>query len=91
MEVNVLATLLFVITALAMAFVVWQQRRAEKLAATRPDDEELEPLPGPAGRRCPRARPSVACAQLADDRREEPEPGEERREGDDHDRGQVLS
>ena len=46
-EVNVLATLLFVITALAMAFVVWQQRRAEKLAATRPDDEELEPLPRP--------------------------------------------
>ena len=46
-EVNVLATLLFVVTALAMGFVVWQQRRAEKLAAMRPDEEELAPLPRP--------------------------------------------
>ncbi|MGH2987787.1 MAG: ABC transporter permease, partial [Solirubrobacterales bacterium] len=43
-EVNVMATLLFVVTAIAMGFVVWQQRRAERLAATRPDDEELGPL-----------------------------------------------
>ncbi|HXV52167.1 MAG TPA: ABC transporter permease [Solirubrobacterales bacterium] len=35
-EVNVLATLLFVVTAIAMAFTVWQQRRAEQLASVRP-------------------------------------------------------
>ena len=44
-EVNVLATMLFLVTALAMGFTVWQQRRAEKLAATRPPDDQLEPLP----------------------------------------------
>jgi spermidine/putrescine transport system permease protein len=38
-EVNVLATLLFVLTAIAMGFTVWQQHRAEKLAAIRPDEE----------------------------------------------------
>ena len=38
-EVNVLATLLFVLTAIAMGFTVWQQHRAEKLAAIRPDDD----------------------------------------------------
>lgn len=38
-EVNVLATILFIVTAIAMGFTVWQQARAEKLAATRPDDE----------------------------------------------------
>jgi spermidine/putrescine transport system permease protein len=37
-EVNVLATLLFIVTAIAMGFTVWQQHRAEKLAAIRPDD-----------------------------------------------------
>jgi spermidine/putrescine transport system permease protein len=42
-EVNVMATLLFLVTALAMGFTVWQQRRAEKLAAVQPD--EAEPLP----------------------------------------------
>ena len=47
-EVNVMATLLFVVTAIAMGLVVWQQRRAEKLAATRPDDQESAPLPGDA-------------------------------------------
>ncbi len=35
-EVNVLATLLFVVTAIAMAFTVWQQRRSEQLASVRP-------------------------------------------------------
>jgi spermidine/putrescine transport system permease protein len=43
-EVNVLATLLFVVTLAAMLFTVWQQRRAEKLAAVRPAEDE--PLPG---------------------------------------------
>jgi hypothetical protein len=35
----VLATILFIVTAIAMGFTIWQQRRAEKLAATRPDDD----------------------------------------------------
>ncbi len=45
-EVNVLATMLFLVTALAMGFTVWQQRRAEKLAAVQPEDEPT-PLAGP--------------------------------------------
>ena len=39
-----LATLLFVVTAIAMLFTLWQQRRAERLAAVRPAEDE--PLPG---------------------------------------------
>ncbi len=46
-EVNVLATLLFAVTAIAMGFTIWQQRRAEKLASMRPPEDELEPLPPP--------------------------------------------
>ena len=46
-EVNVIATMLFAVTVLAMAFTVWQQGRAEKLAAIRPD-QEAEPAVGPA-------------------------------------------
>ncbi len=40
-EVNVLATMLFGVTVIAMLFAVWQQRRAERLASTVPaaDDE----------------------------------------------------
>ena len=38
-QVNVLATMLFLITVVAMVFTVVQQRRAEKLAAVRPDQE----------------------------------------------------
>ena len=34
-EANVLATMLFIVTLLAMFFVVWQQRRADKLAESR--------------------------------------------------------
>ena len=45
-EVNVLATILFAITLVAMGLVVWQQRRAERLAAVRPDDDEDEVAPG---------------------------------------------
>lgn len=37
-EVNVLATMLFIVTAIAMGFTVWQQRQAEKLAEVRPDE-----------------------------------------------------
>ncbi len=50
-EVNVMATMLFVVTALAMGFTVWQQRRAEKLAAMRPDDDQVSisgTMPPPA-------------------------------------------
>jgi spermidine/putrescine transport system permease protein len=39
-EVNVIATMLFAVTVGAMAFTVLQQRRAERLAAIRPDQEE---------------------------------------------------
>jgi spermidine/putrescine transport system permease protein len=39
-EVNVMATLLFVVTLAAMLFTIWQQRRAERLAAVRPAEDE---------------------------------------------------
>jgi spermidine/putrescine transport system permease protein len=39
-EVNVMATLLFLVTGLAMGFTIWQQRRADKLASVRPDDDD---------------------------------------------------
>jgi spermidine/putrescine transport system permease protein len=39
-EVNVLATMLFLVTVLAMGVTVWQQRRAEQLATVRPDQED---------------------------------------------------
>jgi spermidine/putrescine transport system permease protein len=42
-EAYVIATILFAVTIVAMGFTVWQQRRAEKLAAVLPD-EEVEPL-----------------------------------------------
>ncbi len=41
-QVNALATMLFVIAAGAAALVLWQQRRAERMAAVRP-----EPVPAP--------------------------------------------
>ena len=50
-EVYVMATILFGFTVLAMAFTVWQQGRAEKLASVRPDQEgelTLAPPPPPA-------------------------------------------
>jgi spermidine/putrescine transport system permease protein len=46
-EVNVIATMLFAVTVGAMLFTVWQQRRAEKLASIRPD-QEGEPELAPA-------------------------------------------
>jgi spermidine/putrescine transport system permease protein len=45
-EVNVIAMILFGVTVLAMGFTVWQQRRAEKLASVRP---EQDPSPIPVG------------------------------------------
>lgn len=38
-QVNVLATMLFAATVVAIALVLWQQRRAERMAAVRPDPE----------------------------------------------------
>jgi spermidine/putrescine transport system permease protein len=52
-EVNIMATLLFAVTVLAMGFTVWQQRRAERMAAVRPEQEAepfaRTPAPGVAG------------------------------------------
>ena len=42
-EVNVLATMLFALTVVAMVLVVWQQRRAERLASVRPDPDDVAP------------------------------------------------
>ena len=42
-EVNVLATMLFALTVVAMVLVVWQQRRAERLASVRPDEDAMTP------------------------------------------------
>ena len=47
-EVNVIAMMLFGVTAAAMGFTAWQQRRAEKMAAVRPE-QEAAPIPLPAG------------------------------------------
>jgi spermidine/putrescine transport system permease protein len=44
-EVNVIAMILFFTTIAAMGFATWQQRRAEKMAAVRPDQEEIGPIP----------------------------------------------
>jgi spermidine/putrescine transport system permease protein len=38
-QVYIIATLLFATTVLAMIFTVWQQRRADKLASVRPEQE----------------------------------------------------
>jgi spermidine/putrescine transport system permease protein len=43
-EVYTLATILFAVTVIAMVFVTWQQKRAESLAAIRPDDEDTTGL-----------------------------------------------
>jgi len=46
-QVNVLATMLFIVTALAAGLVLIQQRRAERMAAVRPEQEPTS-LPTPA-------------------------------------------
>jgi spermidine/putrescine transport system permease protein len=43
-EVNVIAMILFGTTVLAMGLTVWQQRRAERMAALRPE-QEAAPIP----------------------------------------------
>jgi spermidine/putrescine transport system permease protein len=48
-QVNALATLLFLVAVIAAGLVVWQQQRAEKMASVRPEPEAA-PAPGrPAG------------------------------------------
>ena len=44
-QVNAIATMLFIITALAILLVIWQQRRAERMGAVRKDDETEPPRP----------------------------------------------
>jgi spermidine/putrescine transport system permease protein len=54
-EVYTLATILFAVTVVAMVFVLWQQARAERLAAVRDEDDPyadtpaVPPAPGAAG------------------------------------------
>jgi spermidine/putrescine transport system permease protein len=54
-QVNAVATMLFLVAAVAILLVIWQQRRAERMAAVRPDDEvalpplPIAPAPGAAG------------------------------------------
>jgi len=52
-QIYVIATMIFLFTVAMMILTVWQQRRAEKLAAVRPDDTELAgpapPAPAVAG------------------------------------------
>jgi spermidine/putrescine transport system permease protein len=45
-EVNVIAMILFGATVAAMGFATWQQRRAEKMTAVRPDQEEAPSIAG---------------------------------------------
>jgi len=45
-EVNCIAMILFGVTVAAMAFTTWQQRRAEKLAEVRPEQEAVA-VPNP--------------------------------------------
>lgn len=52
-EVNVLATILFAVTVAAMVFTVWQQRRAEAMAAVRPEPTEAVVAPPAPGQPAP--------------------------------------
>jgi spermidine/putrescine transport system permease protein len=44
-EVNVIAMILFFTTVSAMGYATWQQRRAEKMAAVRPEQESTIAIP----------------------------------------------
>jgi spermidine/putrescine transport system permease protein len=46
-QVNALATLLFLIAVVAVAIVLFQQRRAERMAAVQPEAEPGGPIPLP--------------------------------------------
>ena len=52
-EVYSIATMLFGVTVLAMVFVTWQQRRAEKMASVKADEEEDTGLPALASGKQP--------------------------------------
>jgi spermidine/putrescine transport system permease protein len=47
-QIYVIATMIFLFTVAMMVLTVWQQRRAEKMAATRPDDADVALEPAPA-------------------------------------------
>ena len=47
-QIYVIATMIFLVTVAAMILTVWQQRRAEKMAARRPEEPDLAPEPAPA-------------------------------------------
>ncbi|MCA1481093.1 ABC transporter permease, partial [Bradyrhizobium sp. NBAIM08] len=47
-QVNVLATILFLFTAFVIGLVLWQQRRAERMAEIRADEPQDAVLPGAA-------------------------------------------
>ena len=47
-EVNVIAMILFFFTVVAMGFATWQQRRAEKMASVRPEQEAGAGMPAGA-------------------------------------------
>ncbi len=44
-QVNALATLLFLVAVFAVSLVLFQQRRAERMAAVQPEPEEAGPIP----------------------------------------------
>ena len=44
-QIYVIATMIFLFTVAMMLLTVWQQRRAEKMAAVRPDEPELARSP----------------------------------------------
>jgi spermidine/putrescine transport system permease protein len=46
-QVNALATLLFLVAVIAVGLVLIQQRRAERMAAVQPEPEETAPIPLP--------------------------------------------
>ena len=49
-QVNVLATMLFLLVVAAILLVLWQQRRAERMASMVPEDEAVQVgAPAPAG------------------------------------------
>jgi spermidine/putrescine transport system permease protein len=60
-QVYTIATILFAVTVLAMIFVTWQQRRAERLAEIRPDDEGEAGLGALASGRDPVSRAGSAA------------------------------
>ena len=47
-QVNAIATMLFIVTLVAILAVIMQQRRAERMASVRPEQEETGVLTGPA-------------------------------------------